>query len=110
MIKMIELSDNQKISLLKYNNWFCVQGFSFDFEKPEDVNNVVVSFDEVMNKLKSGVEWFCMTEFGDYFVDLDTAWDDFLDEISCELDTDNILVIEQHIESMLKNCVGDRVE
>ena len=93
---------SDKIKLLRINKWYCVEGFSFDYETPDNANNIVISYEEVIKKLKSGVEWWCMCENGDYFTDLDTAWDDFIDEISCELDTNNSVVIEQHIELLLK--------
>lgn len=99
---MKQYTTDEKIKILEHNKWMCTEGYCLEFEAPENAQNVIISKEEIHEKLKEEPEWYCMTEYGDFFVDLDSAWEDLLDEIGCNLDTDEDEEIYKHIEKQLK--------
>lgn len=89
MNELNKFTTTDKIELLKLDKWYCVEGFMMEYEKPDEVENVVLSFEEVCKKLKEGVEWFCLDEYGDWFQDLDSAWDEYLDRVYDKIAEEN---------------------
>ena len=102
MNKINTFTDKEKEKLLILNKWSMTEGWCMDFEKPDDAQNVVISKKEIIKKLSEGFNKFFIQEYGDYFEDLDSAWDDFLDEQYNELDTENDDIVFNELIKQLK--------
>ena len=99
---MKQRTEQEKIKLLS-KDWDMVEGWSMDYERPEQAQNVVISIDEITKRLKEGTEkFFIEKKYGEWFCDLDDAWDSFLDNIYNELDTESDDVVDAYLDKILE--------
>jgi hypothetical protein len=91
---------SEKIKALTLSKWYCVEGFNFEVQMPDNVENVIISYEETIKKLKEGTKWYCLPDMGDYFMDLTDAWDYFLDELYDELDMTETAVLN-HVRKLI---------
>jgi hypothetical protein len=92
---------SEKIKALTLRKWYCVEGFCFEVQMPDNVENVIISYEETIKQIKEGTKWYCLQDYGDYFMDLTDAWDYFLDNLYDELETDTETVVLNYVRNLL---------
>lgn len=106
MNELTNVTDTKKEKILTtIGGYLMTEGWCMEYEKPDQANNVIISIQEVMEKFRTGAKkYFLMENYGEYFQDLEDAWEDYTEGLMQELDTDDETIILEHIEKKLKEA------
>lgn len=75
----MEITDNDKIKILKKYGYEAEVGICFNNPTDQDYENQFVPKEEVEEKLKDGYKTYFIREYGEFFMELEDAWEDFID-------------------------------
>jgi len=96
--KLLKLNNSDREKVIISKGYKMVEGWSMEFESPEESSNIVISKKEIFKKIAEGFQKYFMLEDGEFFLDLSDAWDEVLDGIYDDLDTDDNNIVYTHIK------------
>lgn len=99
----MEYTTEQKKNILTARGYELMRGYCFSNPTDQDYENHFVSEEEVNEALKDGAKDYFWFDGHDSIKDLDDSWEEMLDDLYDELDSDKNDKVDAFLLSILNN-------